>query len=103
MHTIAITGATGFIGKHLVAELLRLGGFRIKLLTRAKNSLVNSLIESGVVVVEGDLLNLESLNGFLEKVVLLSIWFIFMMLESKKISKQLITCCICVKLQSLNV
>lgn len=67
MHTIAITGATGFIGKHLVAELLRLGGFRIKLLTRAKNSLVNSLIESGVVVVEGDLLNLESLNGFLEK------------------------------------
>lgn len=26
--TIVITGATGFIGKHLVAELLRLGGFR---------------------------------------------------------------------------
>ncbi|WP_020181540.1 NAD(P)-dependent oxidoreductase [Methylotenera sp. 1P/1] len=67
MHTIAITGATGFIGKHLVAELLRLGGFRIKLLTRAKNSETNSLIESGVIVVEGDLLNLESLNGFLEQ------------------------------------
>ena len=67
MKTIAITGATGFIGKNLVAELLRLGGFQIKLLSRTKSGYLNELTESGVVIVEGDLLDLQSLNGFLEK------------------------------------
>lgn len=67
--TIAITGTSGFIGKHLVAELLRLGNFRIKLLSRNRNRDFNDLIGSGVQIeiTEGDLLEPTSLHGFLEQ------------------------------------
>ncbi|NOT13879.1 MAG: NAD(P)-dependent oxidoreductase [Methylococcaceae bacterium] len=69
MKTIAITGTSGFIGKHLVAELLRLGNFRIKLLSRNRNRDFNDLIGSGVQIeiTEGDLLEPTSLHGFLEQ------------------------------------
>lgn len=65
--TIAITGAFGFIGKHLVAELLGLGDFRIKLLSRKRNRDLHDLVESGVEIMEGDLGEPESLRGFLEE------------------------------------
>lgn len=67
MRSIAITGASGFIGKHLVAELLRLGGFRIKLLTRNQHKASIDLAGSGVEMVEGDLREPKSLRNFLEQ------------------------------------
>lgn len=67
MNTIAITGATGFIGKNLLKELLRLGDFRLKVLSRNKNQYINDLIELDVEVIEGDLLDPGSLNGFLDE------------------------------------
>lgn len=67
MNTIAITGASGFIGKHLVTELLRLDGFRIKLLSRDCKRDSGALNEKGVEIVEGDLRKPESLRGFLEE------------------------------------
>lgn len=67
MNTIAITGASGFIGKHLVAELLRLGRFRLKLLSRDRHRDLSDLTGSGVEIVEGDLRESKSLRGFLEQ------------------------------------
>lgn len=67
MHTIAITGASGFIGKHLVAELLKSDNFRIKLLSRNPLRDPEVLDETRVEVVVGDLREPESLSGFLEE------------------------------------
>ncbi len=66
-NTIAIVGASGFIGKHLVTKLLQLDGFRIKLLSRNQHLDLYNLAKSDVEVVEGDLLEPDSLQGFLEQ------------------------------------
>jgi nucleoside-diphosphate-sugar epimerase len=64
--TIAITGATGFIGIRLVSELLREGGFEIRVLTRDKQrDLHNGTFGQGVNVFEGDIGDSASLEGFL--------------------------------------
>lgn len=67
MITIAITGASGYIGKHLVAELARQGGCRIKVLSRSRRREIDAG-ESGcnIEVIEGDLRAPETLRGFFE-------------------------------------
>lgn len=67
MGTVAITGASGYIGRHLVTQLEQLGGVRIKVLSRRRGlELSASDFGSGVVVVEGDLHRPDSLQNFLE-------------------------------------
>lgn len=67
MGTVAITGASGYIGKHLVAQLEQLGGVRIKVLSRRRGLEPGaSEFGSGVEVVEGDLHRPDSLQSFLE-------------------------------------
>jgi nucleoside-diphosphate-sugar epimerase len=63
MNTIVIIGASGYIGRNLVAELKTKGNHRIKVLSRA-----NSKIEKtdGVEFFEGDIFDIQSLSGFLE-------------------------------------
>ena len=51
--TVLVTGASGFIGSHLVARCLR-DGYRVKALARRGNSRIAELRASGVEVVEGD-------------------------------------------------
>jgi len=58
--TIALTGATGFIGKPLCAELLR-QGFRLKALARSPQKAAH-LAAQGVQLVEGDLHRPEALR-----------------------------------------
>jgi nucleoside-diphosphate-sugar epimerase len=67
MITIAITGASGYIGKHLIAELARQGGCRIKVLSRSRRQEIDAG-ESGcnIEVIEGDLRAPETLRGFFE-------------------------------------
>lgn len=65
MHTLAITGASGFLGRHLVSGCLAQGGFKLKLLLR-DGSRYKSLLSKNAVICEGDLLLPESLRGFLE-------------------------------------
>ncbi len=64
MRTIAITGASGYIGRNLVSGLLSQGGCRIKLLTRVKTP--DGLHAGQVEIIKGDLLSPASLAGFLE-------------------------------------
>ncbi|MDI1270366.1 MAG: NAD-dependent epimerase/dehydratase family protein [Polaromonas sp.] len=67
METVAITGASGYIGRHLVAQLRRLGNVRIKVLSRRNQRTPGSAqFGSGVEVVEGNLFMPDSLKGFLE-------------------------------------
>jgi len=63
---IALTGGTGYIGRHLVSSLLN-NGHHVRLLTR------NSNIEysNNLVPYEGDLRNLQSLNFFTKNVDIL--------------------------------
>lgn len=66
MQRIAITGASGFIGKRLVSELLREGGYAISVLSRDKQrDLREKRFGQGVEIFEGDLCNPGSLQGFL--------------------------------------
>jgi nucleoside-diphosphate-sugar epimerase len=64
---IAITGASGYIGRLLVDELKCKENCRIKVLTRS-NAQVIDRVEFGdnIEVVEGDLLTPDSLIGFFE-------------------------------------
>lgn len=64
---VAIIGASGYIGRHIVDELRRMGGYKIKLLARSldQNPAVADL-DACVEVFKGDLREPESLRGFLE-------------------------------------
>lgn len=64
MRSIAITGASGYIGGRLVSGLLSDGGYRIKLLRR--NDAASHQFGDRVELVTGDLLAPASLQGFLE-------------------------------------
>lgn len=67
MGTVAITGASGYIGKHLVAQLRQRGDVRIKVLSRSKSRGPGAFdFGANVEVVEGDLHLPESLHNFLE-------------------------------------
>lgn len=68
MKTIAITGASGYIGRYLVAELMRVGGWRIKVLSRTGQLDFNATnTGSKLEVVKGDLQDMASLQGFFEE------------------------------------
>jgi nucleoside-diphosphate-sugar epimerase len=65
--TVAIVGASGYIGSRLVEELRRLGGYKIKLLARSLDQCVST--GGGAADLEmfkGDLREPESLQNFLE-------------------------------------
>lgn len=64
--TVAITGASGYIGKHVIQEVQRLGEFEAKILTRSSFQKHESLCRnSNLDFYVGDLLNPKSLEGFL--------------------------------------
>lgn len=64
--TIAIAGASGFVGKHLVSGLLHEGGYQIRVLSRDRQrDLREQRFESGVEIFEGDLSDPDSLSRFL--------------------------------------
>jgi len=65
MHTLAITGATGFLGQHLVSECISQGHFKLRLLLRDRKTFKH-LSSDTVTIFEGDLMSPESLNGFLQ-------------------------------------
>lgn len=55
-HVVAITGASGYIGRHLVAELIRLGSYEIRVLSRGNGPRKNDVGGLGrLTVIEGDL------------------------------------------------
>ena len=62
---IAITGASGYIGRHLVAELARLGGHEIRVLSRSGNGTPDQWLAQGsnVKVIAGDLTDPDSLDS----------------------------------------
>lgn len=64
MKDIVITGATGYIGRHLVQELIRQGGWRVKILSRTKGRAAE--FARDVEIVEGDLRAPESFRDFFE-------------------------------------
>lgn len=67
MDTVAITGASGYIGRHLVAQLRKHGNVRIKVLSRRnQRNPGTAQFGPGVEVVEGNLFMPDSLKGFLE-------------------------------------
>lgn len=56
MQTIAITGASGFIGKRLVMELARTGDYEVRVFSRNRQrDLMEKNFPSTVKIVEGDL------------------------------------------------
>ena len=66
MKMIAITGASGFIGKHLVAQLLREGGYAVRVLSRNRQrDLGEGRFGKEVEVFEGDINDPHTLGGFL--------------------------------------
>ncbi|MFC5520585.1 NAD-dependent epimerase/dehydratase family protein [Polaromonas jejuensis] len=67
MNKIAIIGASGYIGRHLVAELVRVGGSRVRVLTRQKAAGSTGFEwPSDVEVINGDMHDEASLLRFLE-------------------------------------
>lgn len=56
--TVLITGASGFIGSHLVSRALA-DGYRVKALVRKGNAAIRQLRGRGVEVIEGDLCDPE--------------------------------------------
>ncbi len=66
MQTLAITGATGFLGRHLVSECILQGHFKLRLLVRNRNSLEHLSRNNMITICEGDLLKSECLTDFLQ-------------------------------------
>jgi nucleoside-diphosphate-sugar epimerase len=65
MPTLAITGATGFLGRHLVSECILQDRFKLRLLTRHPYE-IGHLSSNKVAICEGDLLKPESFRDFLQ-------------------------------------
>lgn len=66
MEIISITGASGFIGQHLVSELSKNSTLRIKVLTRQhRDQMTHFKSLPNVEIVEGDLLLPDSLTNFI--------------------------------------
>jgi nucleoside-diphosphate-sugar epimerase len=65
MDVVAITGASGYIGRYLVAELTRLGGYEIRVLSRSNSSSDQlQAVGPNVKIFSGDLTKPESLELF---------------------------------------
>lgn len=64
MKTIVIAGASGYIGRYLIAKLVDIGKYRVKVLTRTKPP--SNLYPACVEVVQGDLRVPELLTGLFE-------------------------------------
>ena len=64
MSVIAITGATGFIGEHLLDQLVYQGGFELRVLVHEKTS-TKILNGHKIRTIEGDLQNFETLKGLI--------------------------------------
>ena len=62
---LAITGASGFLGRHLVAECVKKNSFCLRLLTRDRSHF-HDLSNNVITICEGDLLQLASLRNFLK-------------------------------------
>jgi 2-alkyl-3-oxoalkanoate reductase len=58
---VLVTGATGFLGHHLVCKLLQ-EGFEVTALAR-KTSDIHQLVASGVDIIQGDLTDRDSLRS----------------------------------------
>jgi nucleoside-diphosphate-sugar epimerase len=65
MHTLAITGATGFLGRHLVSKCISQGSFKIRLLMRDCKAFEH-LSCNIVTICKGDLLKTGSLKNLLQ-------------------------------------
>lgn len=63
--TVAIVGASGYIGRNLIEAVQQLGGYRIKLLSRSPGQKMVGA-DSNVEIFKGDLREPESLHDFLE-------------------------------------
>ena len=59
--TVLVTGASGFIGSHLVKRCLG-DGYRVKALVRKGNACIAALRASGVEVVEGDVRDAKAVD-----------------------------------------
>ena len=66
MQTIAITGASGFIGKHLVKVLARSDNFRVRVFSRNRQrDLTEENFPSDIEIIEGDLHDASSITELL--------------------------------------
>lgn len=63
--TILVTGGTGFLGRHLIEQLIEDGGKKIKVLTR---SFDEELANLGVTQIEGSLMDGDTLKRALKGV-----------------------------------
>jgi nucleoside-diphosphate-sugar epimerase len=67
MSVIAITGASGYIGKHLVAELMNDGDYEVRVLSRSKRQdLIERRFDTRMKIIEGDLNDPASLRSLLK-------------------------------------
>ena len=64
-HILAITGASGFLGRHLIAECIKQNSFCLRLLTRDRGRF-HDFPNNVTTICEGDLLQLASLRNFLK-------------------------------------
>ena len=64
MNVIAITGATGFIGDHLLDQLVHRKDIQLRILIH-KNINNKVLNRNNIKIIEGDLLKSKTLNKFI--------------------------------------
>lgn len=64
MTTVAVTGGTGFVGKHVVRDLLG-AGYKVRLLARGRAEARQSFSDSRVTIVEGDVLDASRVDEVL--------------------------------------